>query len=173
QIFCVFYMYIITSVIDTLFVSMMIYISALLRVLATDLSTLRQKSRKDFDTRNTKQREFRSVRSGAAADEEKMELALVGAIEFHQRIVHAVDEMQAVTSGPVLVQFVISTSVMCLALFATTANEEVVLAAYGSSWFDGSQEFKKRVLFIILRAQRTLAFRGGAFYELSRNTFLY
>ncbi|GLG95729.1 Odorant receptor coreceptor, partial [Gryllus bimaculatus] len=51
-------------------------------------------------------------------------------------------------------------------------NEEVCLAAYSCSWYDGSKEFKNRILFIILRTQKTLAFHGGVFYTFSRATFL-
>ncbi|GLG98406.1 Odorant receptor 2a [Gryllus bimaculatus] len=121
----------------------------------------------------------------------------------------SVYEVQSVISAPVLVQFVVCMTVMCMALYATAANsggdnaattkygvylytimiqlflycwygdrvtqrhEEVAQSAYGCGWASGSQHFKKGVLLVLLRAQKTLSFRGGVFYDLSRNTFLY
>ncbi|KPJ18984.1 hypothetical protein RR48_12495 [Papilio machaon] len=77
-------------------------------------------------------------------------------------------------SLPMLCQLASSGMLICLAGYQVALSEKISNAVYCSNWESGValvQGVRPRIMFVIARAQKSLALTAGGFFDLSLVTF--
>ncbi|KAG5896320.1 hypothetical protein JTB14_030524 [Gonioctena quinquepunctata] len=101
-----------------------------------------------------------------------MNKKLVEFVIHHRCILDFADEVTHIFTTSILGQFAVSAIIICTTLFEMSLSSKLTTCAYHSDWRDCSQEFKRNLLFFMIRSQRALKLYAGGFFTLSLDTFV-